>query len=72
MFDKHWLKSEWGRELTRLRERVDGGCLGVGDTEMGEGEKVGPGGEWVGKKGTHGSPVHCHQNAAEGKNERVQ
>lgn len=39
---------------------------------MGEGEKVGPGGEWVGKKGTHGSPVRCHQNAAEGKNERVQ
>lgn len=34
---------------------------------MGEGEDVGPGGEWVGKRGAHGSPGLCHQNVAVGK-----
>lgn len=29
-----------------------------------------PGGEWFGKRGTHGSPALCHQSAADGKNER--
>ena len=39
------------------------------DIEMRSGEKVGPSGEWFGKRGTHGSPGLCHQNGAEGKNE---